>query len=318
MSRTRSCTSKQPGPQLGVRAGVEAPLLTRPADGGGHAERRRRWPRPGTPTRRCPASLRTTFGTWSSHFAGTWFSYMSGGSIMWSSMLTRIMSSICMGVFLSGGGPELEGQAGERPDRGVEDRLEAGRQPVVGDARADRGARCAARSRARCDPRQRWIPLPNAMWRLTSRSKRTTSASSRLSGSAFAAPSITRTCWPLPTGHPPISVSSVVTRATVITGDSHRRSSSTAFGIRSGFSTSARRRSGCVARCSIRQSSDAETVSSPAARKRKQVSRTSSWVRRSPSTSNWRSFVRGRRPGRASVRRSPPRSTRRSRRRSVA
>ena len=52
MSRTRSCTSKQPGPQLGVRAGVEAPLLLRPADGGGHAERASRSPRPGTPTRR--------------------------------------------------------------------------------------------------------------------------------------------------------------------------------------------------------------------------------------------------------------------------
>ena len=43
-----------------------------------------------------PCSLRTTLGTSSFHFAGTWFSYMSGGSIMWSSMLTRIMSSICM------------------------------------------------------------------------------------------------------------------------------------------------------------------------------------------------------------------------------
>ena len=43
-----------------------------------------------------PASLRTTLGTLSFHLSGTWFSYMSGGSTMWSSMLTRIMSSICM------------------------------------------------------------------------------------------------------------------------------------------------------------------------------------------------------------------------------
>src|SRR5690242_16465811 len=45
-----------------------------------------------------PWSLRTTFGMSSSHFFGTWFLYMSGGSMKWSSMLTRIMSSICMGV----------------------------------------------------------------------------------------------------------------------------------------------------------------------------------------------------------------------------
>src|SRR5262245_45382215 len=45
-----------------------------------------------------PASLRTTWGTLSFHFSGTWLSYMSGGSTMWSSMLTRIMSSICTAV----------------------------------------------------------------------------------------------------------------------------------------------------------------------------------------------------------------------------
>ena len=43
----------------------------------------------------------TTLGASSSHFFGTWFSYMFGGSIMWSSMLTRIMSSRFMGVLLS-------------------------------------------------------------------------------------------------------------------------------------------------------------------------------------------------------------------------
>ena len=46
--------------------------------------------------RSIPSSL-TTLGASSSHFLGTWFSYMCGGSIMWSSMLTRIMSSMFMG-----------------------------------------------------------------------------------------------------------------------------------------------------------------------------------------------------------------------------
>ena len=44
-----------------------------------------------------PCSLRTTLGASLAHLAGTWFRYMSGGSIMWSSMLTRIMSSLRMG-----------------------------------------------------------------------------------------------------------------------------------------------------------------------------------------------------------------------------
>src|SRR4051794_4924442 len=61
-----------------------------------------------------PASLRTTLGAWSRHLAGTWLSYMVGGSIMWSSMLTRIMSSICTGGLLSGGG---DGQALPPADR---------------------------------------------------------------------------------------------------------------------------------------------------------------------------------------------------------
>src|SRR4051794_618287 len=52
------------------------------------------------------SGLRTTFGTWSFHLSGTWFTNMSGGSMKWSSMLTRIMSSICMGRCCtpSGGG----------------------------------------------------------------------------------------------------------------------------------------------------------------------------------------------------------------------
>src|SRR5580700_8202575 len=44
-------------------------------------------------TQRSMPSSWTTLGASSSHFFGTWFSYMLGGSIMWSSMLTRIMSS---------------------------------------------------------------------------------------------------------------------------------------------------------------------------------------------------------------------------------
>ena len=83
------------GTQLGVGARVEAPLLARPADRGGHAERRA-----GRLALEDPLvdalRVRTTLGASSSHFAGTWFWYMSGGSIMWSSMLTRIMSSSFM------------------------------------------------------------------------------------------------------------------------------------------------------------------------------------------------------------------------------
>src|SRR6202044_2604878 len=44
-------------------------------------------------TQRSMPSSCTTLGASSSHFFGTWFSYMLGGSIMWSSILTRIMSS---------------------------------------------------------------------------------------------------------------------------------------------------------------------------------------------------------------------------------
>src|SRR5580704_6490534 len=44
-------------------------------------------------TQRSMPSSCTTLGASSSHFFGTWCSYMLGGSIMWSSMLTRIMSS---------------------------------------------------------------------------------------------------------------------------------------------------------------------------------------------------------------------------------
>ena len=45
-----------------------------------------------------PLSSATTFGASSAYFAGTWRSNMSGGSTTWSSMLTRIMSSIRMAL----------------------------------------------------------------------------------------------------------------------------------------------------------------------------------------------------------------------------
>ena len=50
-----------------------------------------------------PSALRTTRGISSFHLSGTWFSNRSGGSIMWSSMLTRIMSSICMSLMGAAG-----------------------------------------------------------------------------------------------------------------------------------------------------------------------------------------------------------------------
>ena len=90
---------------------------------------------------------------------------------------------------------------------------------------------------------------------------------------------------PLWIGQPASSVSCTATRDTIMTGVSQRSSSSMALGMTSGFSTSWRRCSGCSARKANMQSSVAVTVSSPAIRKRKQMSRMSSRVRRSPSTS---------------------------------
>jgi hypothetical protein len=58
-----------------------------------------------------------------------------------------------------------------------------------------------------------------------------------------------------------------------MTGDSHRSSSSTTLGIDCGAATSCARSPGCSARCAKKQSSDAETVSRPAVRKRKQMER---------------------------------------------
>src|SRR5580692_10252005 len=51
----------------------------------------------------------TTRGASSAHLFGTWCSYMCGGSIMWSSIETRIMSS----MFIAGPPPG----SSRRPDR---------------------------------------------------------------------------------------------------------------------------------------------------------------------------------------------------------
>ena len=116
-------------------------------------------------------------------------------------------------------------RAAERRERRLRRRREAHREVVDGaDARrvdelwpgsiSYSGMRlCHSRSatrssrRARCDPRQRWMPPPKAMWRLTSRSKRTTSASGNSASSVLAEPIMTMTWSPLWTGHPPSSVS---------------------------------------------------------------------------------------------------------------
>ena len=59
-------------------------------------------------------------------------------------------------------------------------------------------SRRATRSswRARWEPRQRWTPPPKARWRLTSRSKRTTSASANSASSVLAEPSMIITLSP--------------------------------------------------------------------------------------------------------------------------
>src|SRR3954454_23711554 len=95
MSRTRWWTSKQPG-----RSSVYEPGL-KPHSSGGHPTvaampNAVRVFSPWKTHSSTPSALRTTLGTWSAHFAGTWFLNMSGGSIMWSSMLTRIMSFMSM------------------------------------------------------------------------------------------------------------------------------------------------------------------------------------------------------------------------------
>ena len=115
MSRTRSCTSQQPG-----RSSLNEPGL-KPHSSRGHPTVAA-MPNgvavlsPWNCHSSMPCSVRTIFGAWSSHLAGRWFLYMSGGSIEWSSMLTMIMSSSCMAVPLVrfGRRPKLYRPAGGR------------------------------------------------------------------------------------------------------------------------------------------------------------------------------------------------------------
>src|SRR5690606_22753902 len=83
---------------------------------------------------------------------------------------------------------------------------------------------------ARCEPRQRWTPPPKAMWRLTSRSKRTSSAASKYCSSVLAEPSSAITWSPSFTGQAATSLSSSAARTMPITGVSQRRIPSTADG----------------------------------------------------------------------------------------
>ena len=86
------------GAHLGEADRVEAPLLLGPLDH--RVQAHRAGDRcPGTPTARCRRRRSTIVGALGrAYFAGMWRSNMSAGSITWSSMLTRIMSSTCMAV----------------------------------------------------------------------------------------------------------------------------------------------------------------------------------------------------------------------------
>ena len=119
--------------------------------------------------------------------------------------------------------------------------------------------------RARLDPAQRWMPTPNATWRLSSRSMTTSSARSNASGSRLAAGKLSRTRSPSCTGQPAISVSAAAMRA-IVTGEYARSSSSMAVGISSGSATSRRRSASWVARCHIAEPMPDHVVSMPATR----------------------------------------------------
>src|SRR5579875_2387051 len=99
MSRTRSCTSKHPGrssekaPGLKPHSSRGQPTVAAMPNGVETA-----WP--WKTHWSIPSGVRTILGAWSRYLAGRCRSYMSGGSIEWSSMLTRIMSSMRMGSSL--------------------------------------------------------------------------------------------------------------------------------------------------------------------------------------------------------------------------
>ncbi len=69
--------------------------------------------------------------------------------------------------------------------------------------------------RARFDPMHRWMPSPNATWRLRSRSITNSSARSNTSGSRLADGNGSSTQSRLPSVWPPISTSSATMRAMV-------------------------------------------------------------------------------------------------------
>ena len=81
MSRTRSCTSKHPGrsseyePGLKPHSSLGQPTVAAMPNG---VEVFCPWNSHSS----TPASFRTTFGTRSRNFSGTWLSNMSGGSTM--------------------------------------------------------------------------------------------------------------------------------------------------------------------------------------------------------------------------------------------
>ena len=104
--------------------------------------------------------------------------------------------------------------------------------------------------------------------------------------SVLAAPMRSITCSPLRIGQPSISTSSPSTRGTAGTGLSQRSSSSMAEGMTDSSVATCRRCSGFCERWPKMQSRVSVTVSSPAMMKRKQMSRISSSVRVTPSTSD--------------------------------
>ena len=108
---------------------------------------------------------------------------------------------------------------------------------VLGDAPVPLAKATRNSMRARCDPRQRWIPRRSRGGGSTSRSNSTTSARSWIRSSVFADPSRHTTWLPALRGQPPSSRSSVTMRGTNGTGDSKRNSSSIAAGMIAGSST---------------------------------------------------------------------------------
>src|SRR3954469_5913141 len=100
--------------------------------------------------------------------------------------------------------------------------------------------------RARVDPKQRWMPRPNAAWRFSWRSTMNVSASSNCRGSRFAAGNGSRIQSSFFIGQPWNSLSFATKRA-MVTGAYARRNSSSANVMTSGSSSSRWWSSGCWA-----------------------------------------------------------------------